>query len=132
MLINDPIADMFTRIRNGLGVQTDIVEVPHSRIKERIAEILAEEGFIEGFEIGKAGSFRSLFLKLKYGGDRKPVINEIKRVSKPGRRIYVQKDAVPRVTNGFGIAILSTSKGVMTYGKARKAGVGGELIATVW
>jgi small subunit ribosomal protein S8 len=131
MVINDPIADMFTRIRNGLGVKMDVVEVPHSVFKERIAEILVEEGFIDGFEVGKAGSFKSLFLKLKYGGG-KPVINEIKRVSKPGRRVYVPKDGIARVTNGFGIAILSTSQGVMTNMKARKAGVGGELIATVW
>jgi len=132
MGMTDPIADMFTRIRNGLGVRLDIVECDHSGIKERLAELLQREGFISGYEVGTNGKFKKLFLKLKYADDRKPVINEIKRVSKPGRRVYVGKDEMPRVTNGFGIAILSTSMGVLTNVQARKAGVGGELIATVW
>jgi len=132
MGMTDPIADMFTRIRNGLGVKSDIVEIQHSGIKERIAQILLNEGFLGGYEIGGAGIQRKLFIKLKYAEDLRPVINEIKRVSKPGRRIYVGKDELPRVTSGFGIAILSTPKGLMTNVQAKKAGVGGELIGTVW
>lgn len=132
MGMTDPIADMFTRVRNGLQAHLDIVEVTHSTFNERLAELLVQEGFVESFHVGKHETRKALFIKLKYGPDRAPVISEIKRVSKPGRRVYVRRDAIPRVVSGFGLAILSTSKGVMTSMAAKKAGLGGELIATVW
>jgi len=132
MGMTDPISDMFTRIRNGLGVGIDIVEVPYSSLKERITKILHEEGFIEGYKIGVSDSFKSIFVHLKYRNDKKPIINQIKRISKPGCRVYMGKEEIPFVRNGFGIAIVSTSKGVMTNVKAKKAGLGGELLATIW
>lgn len=132
MGMTDPIADMFTRVRNGLQAHLDIVEVTHSTFTERLAELLVQEGFVDSFHVGKHETRKALFIKLKYGPDRAPVISEIKRVSKPGRRVYVRRDAIPRVVSGFGLAILSTSKGVMTSMAAKKAGLGGELIATVW
>ena len=132
MGMTDPIADMFTRVRNGLQARLDIIEVTHSSMSERLAELLVQEGFVESFHVGKHEARKALFIKLKYGQDRAPVISEIKRVSKPGRRVYVRRDAVPRVMSGFGLAILSTSKGLMTSMAAKKAGLGGELIATVW
>ena len=132
MGMTDSIADMLTRVRNGLRAQLDVVEVPHSKMNERLAEILVEEGFLAGFHIGMHDVRKGLFVTLKYGDDRAPIISEIKRVSKPGRRVYVRRDALPRVVSGFGMSILSTSKGVMTSMAAKKAGLGGELIATVW
>jgi small subunit ribosomal protein S8 len=132
MGMTDPIADMFARIRNGLGARLDMVEVPHSATKERIAEILLAEGFLDGVHVGKRGAHKFLYLKLRYAEGNRPLISELKRVSKPGRRVYVRHDRIPAVVSGFGIAILSTSRGMMTNMAARKAGVGGELVGTVW
>ncbi|MBI5527200.1 MAG: 30S ribosomal protein S8 [Deltaproteobacteria bacterium] len=132
MGMTDPIADMFARIRNGLGGRLDIVEVPHSATKERIAEILLAEGFLGGVHVGKRDAHKFLYLKLRYTDENKPLISELKRVSKPGRRVYVKHDRIPAVVSGFGIAILSTSRGMMTNVAARKARVGGELVGTVW
>ena len=132
MGMTDPIADLLTRVRNGLQARLDVIEVKHSKMNERLAEVLVAEGFLESYHVGMHETRKGLFIKLKYGQDRAPVISEIKRISKPGRRVYVRRDAIPRVVSGFGMAILSTSKGVMTSMAAKKAGLGGELLATVW
>ena len=128
----DPIADFLTRIRNGLRADHDAVEMPSSTFKAELARILAEQGYIEGFEVEPARVGRTLRVQLKYTEDRKPVIQGIQRVSKPGRRQYVQAGSVPRIQGGMGTAIVSTSQGVMTGHDARRAGVGGELVARVW
>jgi small subunit ribosomal protein S8 len=137
MTVSDPIADMLTRIRNGLLASHQLVSLPSSRIKVAIARILEEEGFIEGFEEssvdGKPG--RVLRIKLKYVGvrrSRRPVITGLERISRPGRRIYASKREIPWVRSGIGIAILSTQKGVMTGSRARQLGVGGEVLCQVW
>ena len=127
----DPIADMLSRIRNAIITSRDEVEIPHSVIKSRIANVLKEEGYIVGVEDTQNGVKKSLILKLKYTEDGQAVINEIKRVSKLSRRVYVNKNQIPRVKAGMGISILSTSKGIMTGTNARKLGVGGEIICTV-
>jgi small subunit ribosomal protein S8 len=137
MSINDPIADMLTRIRNGLMSNHTVVAMPSSNIKAEIARILREEGYIEEYEVdnGSKPSHKILRVHLKYVGDRRqkrPVITEIRRVSKPGRRIYTQKRDIPWVLSGMGISILSTPKGVMTGKSARKNGVGGEILCKVW
>jgi small subunit ribosomal protein S8 len=132
MSFTDPIADMLTRIRNASKARHEKVLVPRSRLKIRIAEVLREEGFIKDFVIHQEGPQGAITILLKYSPDREPVISEIKRVSKPGLRRYVPTDSIPRVLNGMGIAILSTSKGVMADREARKQKVGGELICTVW
>ncbi len=131
MVTTDPIADMFTRIRNAIQANHREVDIPLSRIKLEIARILKEEGYIEDYSTIEEGWPRILRIRLKYGPNRERVITEIKRVSKPGRRIYVGKDEIPRVMNGLGIAILSTSKGILSDKEARRLGVGGELIGTV-
>jgi small subunit ribosomal protein S8 len=128
----DPIADFLTRIRNGLRADHDEVEMPSSAFKAEIARILAEQGYIDGYETESARVGRVLRVKLKYTEDRKPVITGIERLSKPGRRRYVNAGEVPRVYGGMGTAIVSTSKGVMTGHDARREGVGGELVARVW
>jgi small subunit ribosomal protein S8 len=128
----DPIADLLTRIRNGLRADHDEVEMPSSRFKAEIARILAEQGYIEGYETENARVGKVLRVRLKYTEDRKPVITGIERLSKPGRRRYVTAGEVPRVFGGMGTAIVSTSKGVMTGHEARREGVGGELVARVW
>src|ERR671939_825932 len=125
----DPIADFLTRIRNGLRADHDEVEIPASTFKAEIARILQEQGYIEGFEVEPARVGRVLRVRLKYTEDRKPVIQGLQRVSKPGRREYVQAGSVPKVQGGMGTAIVSTSQGVMTGHEARRAGVGGELVA---
>jgi small subunit ribosomal protein S8 len=130
--MTDPIADMLTRIRNASAARHEEVEMPFSRMKLRIAEILEREGFIEGFEVIKGESYDTLKLRLKYGPNREQFINGIKRISKPGLRIYTKKNEIPRVLGGLGIAIISTSKGVMTDREAREKKVGGEVIAYVW
>ncbi len=135
MSITDPIADMLTRIRNGLMAGHSIVTVPTSKIKVAIARILVEEGFIESFEEAQDEAHGVLRLRLKYVGERRerrPVISGLKRVSTPGRRVYVGKQKIPWVRSGMGVAILSTPKGVMTGGRARQLGVGGELLCQVW
>ncbi len=132
MSFTDPIGDMLTRIRNASSARHEKVLVPKSRLKIRIAEVLKEEGFIKDFVVHQDGVQGAITILLKYSADREPAISDIKRVSKPGLRRYVANDAIPRVLNGMGIAILSTSKGVMVDREARKQKVGGELICTVW
>ncbi|MBF0213953.1 MAG: 30S ribosomal protein S8 [Magnetococcales bacterium] len=131
MGMTDPISDMLSRIRNAQMVRKDQVDVPVSKLKARIAEILKEEGFIEKIELLPSGNFNVLRLDLKYRQGR-PVIEEIRRRSRPGRREYVARDEIPSVYQGLGIAILSTSKGVVSNRQARKLGVGGELLCTVF
>ena len=132
MSLTDPVADMLTRIRNASNARHEKVLVPRSRLKVRIAEVLREEGFIKDFLVHQDGPQGAITILLKYSPEREPAISEIKRVSKPGLRRYVPTDSIPRVLNGMGIAILSTSKGVMADREARKQKVGGELICTVW
>src|SRR5918911_4863888 len=128
----DPIADFLTRIRNGLIADHDEVEMPASTFKAELARILREQGYIEDFSVEPARVGRVLRVRLKYTEDRRPVISGIERMSKPGRRRYVGADEVPRVLGGMGTTILSTSRGVMSGHEARRARVGGELVAKVW
>jgi small subunit ribosomal protein S8 len=130
--MTDPIADFLTRIRNGLTADHDVVEMPASTFKAELARILDEQGYIEEFSVEPARVGRTLRVRLKYTEDRKPVISGIERLSKPGRRRYVGADDVPKVLGGMGTAIVSTSRGVMTGHDARRARVGGELVARVW
>lgn len=132
MSFTDPIADMLTRIRNASSARHEKVLVPKSGLKVRIAEVLREEGFIKDFVVHQDGVQGAITILLKYSADREPAISDIKRVSKPGLRRYVPTGSIPRILNGMGIAILSTSKGVMVDREARKQKVGGELICTVW
>jgi small subunit ribosomal protein S8 len=137
MSVNDPIADMLTRIRNAVMSGHAQVAMPNSKIKAEIARILKDEGFIESFETvdGELAAQKVLRLKIKYVGDRRqrrPVITGLERVSKPGRRIYSKKTDIPWVLSGIGVAILSTPKGVMTGARARQLGVGGEILCKVW
>jgi len=130
--MTDPIADMLTRIRNGNNAKHETVDVPASNMKKQVAQILLNEGFIKSFDLiddGKQGIIR---IELKYGQNNEKVISGIKRISKPGLRVYVKNDEIPRVLGGLGIAILSTSKGVMTDKEARKEGIGGEVLCYVW
>ena len=137
MSMTDPIADMLTRVRNAVMVGHTTVAMPNSRMKVAIAEILKEEGFIEGYEVaeGSTAIFKVLRISLKYSGtrrDRRPVISGLDRISKPGRRVYAKRNEIPWVLSGLGISILSTSQGVMSGRSARKKGVGGEILCTVW
>jgi small subunit ribosomal protein S8 len=132
MSMTDPIADFLTRVRNGLHADRDDVEMPSSTFKAEIARILQEQGYIEEFSVEPARVGRTLRLRLKYTEDRKPVIQGLERVSTPGRRTYVQSGTIPKVQGGMGTTIVSTSRGVMTGHDARRAGVGGELVARVW
>jgi small subunit ribosomal protein S8 len=132
MSFTDPIGDMLTRIRNASRARHEKVLIPASRLKMRIAEVLKDEGFIKDYVLHEDGTQGAITVLLKYTSDREPAISDIKRVSKPGLRRYVPTDSIPRVLNGMGIAILSTSKGVMVDREARKQKVGGELICTVW
>ncbi|MBI3176045.1 MAG: 30S ribosomal protein S8 [Chloroflexi bacterium] len=137
MSVNDPIADMLTRIRNAVLAGHAQVAMPNSKIKAEIARILKDEGFIETFEVvdGEQALQKVLRLKIKYVGERRerrPVISGLERVSKPGRRIYTKKTDIPWVLSGIGVAILSTPKGVMTGARARQLGVGGEILCKVW
>lgn len=134
-MMSDPIADMLTRIRNGLLAGKATVEVPTSKIKVDIARILKEEGFIEDFTVGDEKPFALITINLKYYGsrrERKPVITNIQRVSKPGRRVYRGRTDLPRILSGIGIAIVTTPKGVMTAQQARRERVGGEVLCYVW
>ena len=131
MGMSDPISDMLTRIRNAQMVRKDQVDIPVSKLKVQIATILKDEGFVDKAEVISTASWPVLRLDLKYR-DGRPVIEEIKRRSRPGRREYVEKDEIPRVYQGLGISILSTSKGVLSNRQARKLGVGGELLCTVF
>ena len=132
MSMTDPIADFLTRIRNGMRADFDSVEIPASGFKTELARILAEQGYIDGYEVESARVGRTLRVKLKYTEDRKPVILGLERLSKPGRRQYVDATEIPKIQGGMGTAIVSTSKGVMTGHDARREGVGGELVARVW
>ena len=132
MLVTDPIADMLTRIRNALVVKHDTVEVPVSNMKLAIADILLNEGYIKGYTVSEGGVEKMMNITLKYGPNRQRVITGLKRISKPGLRVYARKDNIPKVLNGLGIAIISTSKGIMTDREARKQGVGGEVLAYIW
>ena len=137
MTINDPIADMLTRVRNGVLAGQGQVAMPSSKIKAEIAKILKDEGFVESFEVvdDEKTTFKVLRLKIKYVGERRerrPVLSGIERVSTPGRRIYSKKTDIPWVLSGLGVAILSTPKGVMTGARARQLGVGGEILCKVW
>ena len=130
-MMTDPIADLFTRIRNGLMVRHPRIDVPGSKMKARIVEILKEEGYIKNFRIYDDNLQGIIRVYLKYSDDQS-VIRGIKRISKPGRRNYVKRDAVPRVLNGLGLAIMSTSSGVMTDQECREKGVGGEVLGYIW
>ena len=132
MQITDPIADMLTRIRNANTAKHETVDIPASNMKKAIAEILNDEGYIKGFQIIEDGKQGVIRVTLKYGANKEKVISGIKRVSKPGLRIYAGAEELPRVLKGLGIAIISTSKGVMTDKKARKENIGGEVLAFVW
>lgn len=137
MTITDPISDMLTRIRNGAMAGQPIIAMPSSKVKASIADILKKEGFIESFEVvdGEKPSHKVLRVDLKYVGDRRtrrPVISGLERISRPGRRVYAKKDEIPWVLSGIGVTIISTPKGVMTDRKARKIGVGGEVLCKVW
>jgi small subunit ribosomal protein S8 len=131
-MLTDPIADMLARIRNANKALQDTVTMPTSRAKVEIARLLKEEGYIRDYRVEKGESFDHLVVELKYGRNRERVISGLKRVSKPGRRIYARKDRLPRVLGGMGVAILSTSSGVMTSRTAEQQGVGGEVICFVW
>jgi len=132
MQITDPIADMLTRIRNANSAKHDTVDIPASNMKKAIAGILQEEGYIKNFQIIDDGTQGVIRVALKYNAGKESVISGLKRVSKPGLRIYAGADELPRVLKGLGIAIISTSKGIMTDKKAREAHVGGEVLAFVW
>jgi len=128
--VSDPIADMMTRIRNAAQAKHTNVRIPVSKIKLEIAKILHEEGYIRGFQL--VGKGRDVRIRLKYDDHREPIIKGIKRVSKPGRRVYSGTEELPRVLGGLGVAIVSTSQGVMTAKEARKRGIGGEVLGQVW
>jgi small subunit ribosomal protein S8 len=137
MTIIDPIADMLTRIRNGVMAGHSLVAMPSSKLKVEIAKIMKDEGYLEGFEVVDSEQLpqKVLRLKIKYVGERRerrPVISGIERISKPGRRVYTKKQEIPWVLSGIGVAILSTPKGVMTGTRARQLGVGGEILCKVW
>ena len=132
MHITDPVADMLTRIRNANSAKHDTVDVPASKMKKSIAQILLDEGYIKNFTVIDDGLQGIIRITLKYNGGKEKVITGLRRVSKPGLRVYVGADELPRVLRGMGIAIISTSKGIMTDKKAREAHVGGEVLAFVW
>jgi small subunit ribosomal protein S8 len=131
-MMTDPVADMLARIRNANKALHQHVEMPTSRLKEGIARILKEEGYIRDFTVRKGESFDTLVIELKYGRGRERVITDLKRVSKPGRRVYARKDRLPRVLGGMGVAILSTSNGLVTARTAQERGIGGEVVCFIW
>jgi small subunit ribosomal protein S8 len=131
-MLTDPVADMLTRIRNANKALHDTTSMPSSKLKVEIARLLKEEGYITDYSVESGDAFDNLVIKLKYGRGRERVLTDLKRVSKPGRRIYARKDRLPRVLGGIGISILSTSNGLMTSRKAAEAGVGGEVVCFVW
>ncbi|MCB1042547.1 MAG: 30S ribosomal protein S8 [Acidobacteria bacterium] len=133
MIVTDPISDLLTRIRNGHMAKHDKVDIPSSRVKQEIVRILKDEGYIKNFKVVEPkGSFPSIRVYLKYNNDGHPVIHGLKRVSKPGRRMYRGKDKLPKVLGGLGISIITTSQGIMTDRQARELGVGGEILCSVW
>lgn len=130
---NDPIADMFTRIRNANTAKHDTVDVPASKMKIAIANILVDEGYIAKYDLVEDGNFKTIRITLKYGKDKnEKIISGLKRISKPGLRVYANKEELPKVLGGLGIAIISTNKGVITDKEARAQGVGGEVLAFIW
>jgi small subunit ribosomal protein S8 len=131
-MLTDPIADMLTRIRNANKALHDTTEMPTSRLKEEIARLLKEEGYITDFQVRKGDSFDTLVIDLKYGRNRERIITDLRRISQPGRRVYARKDRLPRVLGGMGTAIMSTSRGLMTSRNAEQAGIGGEVVCFVW
>ena len=131
-MMNDPIGDMLARIRNGAMARHNAVSLPHSKLKLAVARVLADGGFLGGVREDESEGFPVLVLDLRYGDDGRGLIDGLRRVSKPSRRVYVGKDEIPRVRNGLGIAVLSTSKGVLSDRAAREAEVGGEVLCEVW
>ena len=131
-MLTDPVADMLTRIRNANKALQETVSMPSSTIKTEIARLLKEEGYITDYRVEQGESFDTLVIELKYGRSRERVITDLKRVSKPGRRVYAKKDRLPRVLGGMGTAILSTSKGLVTSRRAQELGVGGEVVCFIW
>ena len=131
-VVTDPVADMLTRVRNGIRARHARVEMPSSKLKVELARILKDEGYIGNYKVAEEGKKKVLRINLRYDTEGLSVISALERVSKPGRRVYVGKDAVPKVLGGLGVAILTTPQGVMTGKAARRAGVGGELICNVW
>jgi small subunit ribosomal protein S8 len=131
-MMTDPVADMLARIRNANKALHQHAEMPSSRLKVEIARILKEEGYIRDYTVRKGESFDTLVIELKYGRGRERVITDLKRVSKPGRRVYARKDRLPRVLGGMGVAILSTSNGLVTARTAEERGIGGEVVCFVW
>ncbi len=131
-MMTDPVADMLARIKNANKALQETVPMPASRLKVEIARLLQEEGYIRGYKIEKGESFDTLVVELKFGRNRERVITDLKRISKPGRRIYAKKDRLPRVLGGMGTAIMSTSSGLVTSRRAQELGVGGEVICFIW
>lgn len=132
MTMTDPVADMLTRVRNASLAYHDDTVMPSSKIKENIARILTEEGYVEGYEVENTKPQATLHVRMKYGPNRERVLSGLRRISKPGLRVYVKKTEIPRVLGGLGVAILSTSAGLMTDRQARREGRGGEVVAYVW
>jgi small subunit ribosomal protein S8 len=132
MVTTDPIADMLTRIRNANTVKHETVDIPASNMKKAIAQILLDEGYIKGYEIIGDGSTNTIRNSLKYGSNKQKVITGLKRISKPGLKVYAKNEDIPKVLGGLGIAIISTSKGIMTDKSARLQGVGGEVLCYIW
>lgn len=132
MVMTDPIADLLTRIRNANAVRHEVVEVPSSNVKKELTNLLLQEGYIKSIDEYNDGIVPMLRISLKYGSNKEKVITGIKRISKPGLRVYCKKDEIPKVLNGLGVAVISTSKGIMVDREARKLGLGGEVICYVW
>jgi small subunit ribosomal protein S8 len=132
MQLSDPISDMLTRLRNGLMARHESVAIPHSNLKEHIARILTDEGFVRDYEVVREGAKATINVALKYTPQRRPVMTHLKRLSKPGLRRYTGKDSIPRVLGGMGLVILSTPRGVVTGQTARRLGIGGELLCEIW
>ena len=131
-MLTDPVADMLTRIRNANKAMHDRVEMPSSKMKQEIARLLKDEGYIKDYRVVPGTPFDTLVVELKFGKNRKRILTDVKRVSRPGRRVYARKDRLPRVLGGLGTAILSTSTGLITSRQAAERGIGGEVIAFVW
>jgi small subunit ribosomal protein S8 len=130
--MNDPIADMLTRIRNGVRARHARTDVPHSRLKESLAGILKDEGYLADVATVEKGGFKFLRLKLRYDSDGRSFVTGLERVSRPGKRVYAGHDGIPRIMGGIGLAIVSTPRGMMSGSRARKAGIGGEVVCAVW
>ena len=131
-MLTDPIADMLTRIRNANKAMQDVTTMPSSKMKVEIARLLKDEGYIKDYRVEEGSPFDTLVVELKFGRNRERIITDLKRVSKPGRRVYARKDRLPRVLGGMGVAILSTSQGLVTTRTAAEKGIGGEVVAFVW